>query len=319
MAEQPEPAGVWESVAKMASTGAPWWIQNAVLPGGLEEEHDSSKAIFSDRQQNKFGIDAAGKVLNQPKFDAALACVKRMRQDVALEEVALDDFSTWRAHICNADEVVHVKGFRQGMDQSYDLDALELLSDYSLLVWDGDDYEETGFTKLVPRFLRARPTARAVAFQSDHMVDDLRESWASVVAQFPGRISVVPLKLQPPNWVDASRFGIAGDAEKASSSGLPEWAQEDFLRGRLALSVTGSKRVISLGGDSIVSHEARLSVNCGIDWIIYALSRGKKEKIPTLMDWAVSQANLKLVRGKDANEADAFAQVRESLGAEGGA
>ena len=32
-------------------------------------------------------------------------------------------------------------------------------------VWDGDDYEETSFTRLIPQYLRSRDNGRVVAFR----------------------------------------------------------------------------------------------------------------------------------------------------------
>lgn len=55
----------------------PWWILNGVKPAGPEKDMGSYTCItFSEAQQGQFGIDADGKVLDQAKYDAALAALK---------------------------------------------------------------------------------------------------------------------------------------------------------------------------------------------------------------------------------------------------
>jgi len=115
--------------------------------------------------------------------------------------------------------------------------------------------------------------------------------------------------MKPPAWCDAAEHGIAGELKDAE--GLPEWAQEYFLVGRLANKVTGSKQVFSLGGGGISAHEAKASADSGVDWIVYALSRGREEAHPTLADWAAENpsSSVKLRRDLDPNEDMAFSKA----------
>ena len=61
--------------------------------------------------------------------------------------------------------IVHIKGFGSGMKDVYDKEILAMLNKFKVLVWDGDDYAADGFTKLVPMYLDANPTAVAVSFK----------------------------------------------------------------------------------------------------------------------------------------------------------
>jgi len=116
--------------------------------------------------------------------------------------------------------------------------------------------------------------------------------------------------MKPPEWGEAAEHGITDELN--DTEGMPDWAQEYFLLGRLACKVTGSKQVLSLGGGGIAAHEAKASAKSGVSWTIYALSRGREETFPTLADWAAENVEnpgiggLKLKRNLDPNEAMAF-------------
>lgn len=53
------------------------------------------------------------------------------------------------------------------MSDVYDADILKQLGATDALVWDGDPYHCSGFTKIVPQFLRASRKRIAVAFKID--------------------------------------------------------------------------------------------------------------------------------------------------------
>mmetsp|Transcript_137409 Transcript_137409/g.342747 ORF Transcript_137409/g.342747 Transcript_137409/m.342747 type:complete len:256 (-) Transcript_137409:93-860(-) len=64
----------------------PWWIIHGVKPAGPDRDMGSWKAIsFSPEQQEQFGINETGDVLDQPKFDAALVAFKSEQPAVASE------------------------------------------------------------------------------------------------------------------------------------------------------------------------------------------------------------------------------------------
>merc|ERR1719443_2413181 len=78
------------------------------------------------------------------------------------------------------------------------------------------------------------------------------------------------------------------------------------------MKVTGSKRVISLGGGGISANEAASGMKQdGVDWCVFALGRGREEKHPTLLDWAAKTEGVTFVRGKDPNEQQGFAVKKE--------
>jgi len=155
---------------------------------------------------------------------------------------------------------------------------------WKMIVWDGDPFEETGFTKMVPKCLERNSQLKALAVVLDYEVDVFRESWEKVIDHYPGCIRVVAVDLKPPVWRDAADYGITDELHDVQ--GLPDWAQEYFLMARLACKATGSKQVFSLGGGGISAHEATASTTDGAVWTIYALSRGREEAHPALADWA---------------------------------
>jgi hypothetical protein len=163
-----------------------------------------------------------------------------------------------------------------------------------VLVWDGDEYDSDGFTKMVPKFLDANPDAQAVAFRLDYEVDDLKESWADIIEKYSGRISIVSVDLKFPGLVDAKRLGVLEEMAKASE--LPDWAQEYFLLGRVACQSTKSKLVISMGGGGISKSEAEAGMAIGVEWKILDLRRKgdgpdgwRDEKGRALMDWVKTE------------------------------
>jgi len=207
--------------------------------------------------------------------------------------------------------IVHIKGFGNGLNGEIDGTILEdiLSSSCRMLVWDGDLLEETGFTKMVPQFLNMNSEAKALAFVLDYEVDDFRESWEQIIEQYPDRIRVVAVDMKPPIWRDAADHGITEELKDAQ--GLPEWAQEYFLVGRLACKATDSKQVFSLGGGGISAHEAKASADSGVEWTVYALSRGREEAYPTLADWAAENPGptVRLRLNLDPDEDMAFCNV----------
>merc|ERR1719461_557121 len=162
---------------------------------------------------------------------------------------------------------------------------------------------------MVPQFLEKHSEAKALAFVLDYEVDDFVETWEPIIEKYPDRIRVVAMDMKPPTWRDATDHGITDELK--DTQGLPEWAQEYFLVGRLANKATGSKQVFSLGGGGISAHEAKSSANSGVEWTVYALSRGREEAYPTLADWAAENpsTSMKLRRNLDPNEDLAFCKA----------
>ena len=102
--------------------------------------------------------------------------------------------------------------------------------------------------------------------------------------------------------------------ERSRLSDMPQWALEYYALGRVAIKATGSMFVLCLGGGDIAQKEAEANILDGGSWVVFALSRGKKETIPSVMDWAQKNRspNVRLVCGKDPNERDGFAESAES-------
>jgi len=289
-----------------------WWLDEQQLPGGLIP--GGPECTFSEGQQKRFAVNAIGDVQDEAKFRTAVERVREVRRRVTTAK--LNVMTMCNMHddqwLPKPDKIVHLKGFGSGLSGNVDEAVLDdiLRSKCEMIVWDGDPLEDTGFTKMVPKFLERKPQSKALAFVLNYEIDVFRESWEKVIERYPGRIRVVAVDLKPPIWRDAADYGITKELEDVQ--GLPVWAQEYFLMGRLACKATGSKQVFSLGGGGISAHEAEASRTSGTVWTIYALSRGRKEAYPTLADWAAENPSLGVIlrRKLDPDEAMAFCNER---------
>jgi len=287
-----------------------WWLNALTLPGGLILGGPGE--TFTEGQQEKFGVDAAGNVQDEAKFAGAVKRICAVRASVTTVKLKINSIYNLREDqwLPEPHAIIHIKGFGSGLNPNIDKAVLKDISRSKgeMIVWDGDGLEETGFTNMVPKFLENNLQSKALAFVLDYEVDDFKESWEKVIEQFPGRIRVVAVDLKSPTWRDAADQGIT--EELKSLENFPEWAQEYFLMGRLACKITGSQKVFSLGGGGISAHEAKASGSTGVKWTVYALSRGRDEAYPTLADWAAENQgpDVKLRRNLDPDEAKAFSK-----------
>ena len=217
----------------------------------------------------------------------------------------LESFHGWLPE--NPGAIAHIKGFGGGIpDNRWKKEALQRLQSFNIftLVWDGDSPKESSFTALVTEFLRANPSGKAVAFKKNTGVEKFCTMWAKEADEFPGRILVVAIDVEK----DAQTLGISEEVSRVQE--LPMWAQEFFLLGRVAIKATGSKMVICVGGGGITGQEADASFEdgAGIQWTVFAVSRGKKEQYPSMLDWAAtaSSPHVEFVHGLDEQEADGY-------------
>jgi len=198
---------------------------------------------------------------------------------------------------------VHLKGFGDGMASVHAVvdDALALILPYDAVVWDGDPLKACGFTALVEAYLAAHPTGVAVAFKPRDAVKTLLRSWQGVIGRWPGRVKVVPVDVR----AATDALGLRDEVAR-SCAVLPGWARTYYSLGRAAMRVSGSARVVALGGGGIAAREAEAGIGEGVAWTVFALGRGKKESHASLCDMAAAHPQVTLIRGKDPDEALAF-------------
>jgi len=215
-------------------------------------------------------------------------------------EQTLESFGEWRRNNLDV-KIAHIKGFGDGMGKYYLEDALAQLKDFDAIAFDGDSYSDTGFTALVPLFLRLDPRKRAFAFKFNTSIKKFKANWNIQNAWDQITIVSVEKKKAMPDF--------AGEISRLPSS-LPKSAVDFYVLGRAAIKATGATHVVCLGGGGITGWEAEATLGSDVTWVIFALSRGRKEEFPTIMDWAVKKApncpSIKLLRGKDASDVDAF-------------
>jgi len=214
-----------------------WWLNESILPGGLIPGGPGE--TFTEGQQDKFGVDAAGNVQNETKFATAVKKVCIVRASITMDKLKINTIHNLREDqlLPEPHAIVRIKGFGSGLNPNIDEAVLKDISRSKgeMIVWDGDGLEETGFTNMVPKFLETNPQSKALAFVLDYEVDDFKESWVKVIEQIPDRNRVVAVDLKLPTWRDAADKGIT--EELKSVENYPEWAQEYFLMGRLACKI----------------------------------------------------------------------------------
>ena len=203
-----------------------WWLDRQQLPGGMIL--GGPEGTFSEGQQEKFGVDGAGNVQDAAKFTTVLEKVREVRRRVTTDKLNVMTIGTMHEDqwVAKPEAIVHIKGFGTGLSANIDEAILDDIfgNKCEMIAWDGDPLEETGFTKIVPKFLERNSQSKALAFVLDYEVDDFRESWEKIIERFPGRIRVVAVDLKPPVWRDAADYGITEELQDVK--GLPDWAQE---------------------------------------------------------------------------------------------
>jgi len=219
-------------------------------------------------------------------------------------ELSKEEFRTeFKGH-----QTIHITGFRSGIATTYDKGAIERLKRFGVLAWNGDGYDATGFTRLVPLFLHSTKMGVAVAFVGKFEIPRFNIRWHTWMAKYPGRIFVVPIDEEH----DVKELGVSEEAKTyCGSAGAGEL--QAFVLGRAAMKISGSLEVVSLGGEGSLGNEAQAGFPDDVHWTVYALSRGEREKQPSLCDFARkslkkrnSVVHMDLVMGMDPNEADAF-------------
>jgi len=192
-----------------------WWLNESTLPGVLIP--GGPDETFTDGQRDKFGVDAAGNVQDEAKFATAVKKVCVVRASVTTDKLNINTIYNLREDqwLPEPHAIIHIKGFGSGLNPNTD-------------------------KAVVPKFLETNPKSKALAFVLDYEVDDFKESWEKVIAQFPDRIRVVAVDLKSPTWRDAADQSITEELKIFEN--FPEWALDYFLMGRLACKITGSQK-----------------------------------------------------------------------------
>lgn len=174
------------------------------------------------------------------------------------------------------DRIVHLKGFGSGRLGGPRLDEVLLpvleaaLAGESVVVWDGDNYDEGMFTRLIPSLLRKLPELKAIAFKYKEELDIFTASWQMLIEQeFPGRVSLVLIDAPPPT---------------------PSGEMDYRVLGYKALEMTGSLRVFAHGGGKTTLEEAQRSVfakDNAVRWTVFRVRReGLGDDFGLLWNWA---------------------------------
>lgn len=158
------------------------------------------------------------------------------------------------------DRIVHFKGFGVGklLSREYDAAILaelsEAIGDDGVIVWDGDEFADTSFTRVLDAFLRAS-SVRAVAFYFRCMQAAFTESWEVRSRTYQGGLNLVLLDDGPERPVGGERG----------------WLE----LGRAALRLSGARRVLAAGGGGVAAAEAAACAEAlpPVHWTLLQLPR----------------------------------------------
>jgi len=278
-----------------------WWTSEGIVLGAKDG------TAFTGDQRLMFGLDPQKddyEIVDKEKKEKAIANVRNIRKRITEDKMQVLSIDDFKKRKLDPTTIVHLKGFGHEVEDKCDEEILKTLSKYQVLVWDGDEYDCTGFTRMVPKFLDANPKGECVAFKIDYEIDIFRESWAEKIERYPGRITLVSTDLKFPTLEDAKKLGVIEEmasASELSEGGKESWAQEYFVLGRVACHVTQSRSVICLGGGGITRHEGKVGIAKGAKWEVFNLRRKgnptyhtvdadgwRDEKGNALMDWVRS-------------------------------
>jgi len=161
-----------------------------------------------------------------------------------------------------AAKIVNVKGYASGLQNTnWHEEALEKLTNFQVLVFDGDWQKQDSFTSLVGPFLAADSTRWAVAFRKNNgqPISDLTEagtdyvkkqyldSWASM-DQLPQLLTV----LVPPTYIEKSN----DELRKLLCIKFTEQAISQTHLGWTTLRFSGASLVLAVGGGPTTVNEA---------------------------------------------------------------
>jgi len=154
----------------LATRPKKWWLDSEQLPGGLIL--GGPEEIFSEDQQDKFDVNANGDVQDEAKFKTAVANVCAVRTRVTSDKLKILTVRNMHEDqwLPGPQSIMHIKGFGSGLNGKAD-DAMFkdiARSRCQMIVWDGDAFDGTGFTNMVPKFSENDPQSKALAFKLDY-------------------------------------------------------------------------------------------------------------------------------------------------------
>ena len=147
------------------------------------------------------------------------------------KEMSPEDWKCLFKGSMSGQSLVKLAGFDGGSGTScpvWDKVNVELESK-DVLLWDGDWYNDEGWTKVIPEFLAVSQERIAIAFQKRKEVPGFHRSYWHLYKRFPGRIQMVVME-------DQENMDAVPPAVKAQL----KWLDEEFQSSRLKKPTTGS-------------------------------------------------------------------------------
>eukprot|EP00035_Acanthoeca_spectabilis_P035269 m.33438 g.33438 ORF g.33438 m.33438 type:complete len:213 (+) comp7189_c0_seq2:191-829(+) len=142
-------------------------------------------------------------------------------------------------------DIVHLKGFASRLDftdagtQKLEARILEALKDVKAVVWDGDEYGEKSYTKLIPQL---PATTELIAFRRSSEVESFKSSWTE-----QGLMPRITLYCAP-DEISYDKLGI------------------------IALKTTQATKVLAFGGGATVRAEFDQSPT-SVNFTVFRVSR----------------------------------------------
>eukprot|EP00548_Thalassiothrix_antarctica_P019923 CAMPEP_0194194002 /NCGR_PEP_ID=MMETSP0154-20130528/75342_1 /TAXON_ID=1049557 /ORGANISM="Thalassiothrix antarctica, Strain L6-D1" /LENGTH=233 /DNA_ID=CAMNT_0038918387 /DNA_START=129 /DNA_END=830 /DNA_ORIENTATION=+ len=210
-------------------------------------------------------------------------------------------------------EVMHLKGFGSGIESTeYDDQILEMLSGYKVIEWDGDDYNNDSFTRLLPLAKAKYPKCRFVSGYNviewdgdDYNNDSFTRLLPLAMAKYP-KCRFVAFKFLSDtqkgwpgnsNFPDDFDFDVVGvdNTGKTDESGGVDYA---YL-GIEAINATGATKTICLGGGGVPKQEFDRGPS-SVEWTLVPYTRLVNNSVQeaSLMEYVEAQPRVTLLEQK---------------------
>jgi hypothetical protein len=172
--------------------------------------------------------------------------------------------------------------------------ATNELLDHDVVLWDGDWFCEEGWTGMIYTFLKAKPQARAVAFQKRAEVPGFHRSYWKLYQTFPNRIQIVVLKdagymcpepiLERHRWLEDEfvKDELTPNAGLLRPAGVEGDPKKYLTVGLLGRKIQGETKVIAMNGGNITTALAAVETGDNpfrkFQWTVYSAWRPKQNK-----------------------------------------
>jgi hypothetical protein len=210
--------------------------------------------------------------------------------------------------------------------------ATQQLMGYDVVVWDGDWYNNEGWTGMIHTFLLGNPQGTAVAFQKKAEVPGFHRSYWELYKTFPNRIQIVVLNDDVMNGRNVcpqilqeqyDRLKTLWDSRQIEEPSTMKYLNVALLQRRFQRQFQCEIPVIAMNGGTISTAMAALETDVAgphgfrrIQWTVYEVrTKVDQDMQRTLFYYALNRQNeyLKVVRMAQSSSGTSEVQRHHSM------